>query len=534
MRKWTHLSCFLLLLVAVCAYPQHDTISKAWTAIELSIKTKKDLGIAESKLIEIRKAAERLNNEAAIARTFHLQMLIADLKKEDTLYFRNSSFIDSFLFRNPTPTMELLLHLLQSKRLIHFQHKSLRFGRSKYEQRNLPYNYAAFSYVAIDSIIEYHFGAARAIALTLNNARVEDYLWLSTDPLVFLYKPVLYDLIAAGRIDYFARSLRLPPSLQDDLFDWVQLSQEEMIMRIAQLPVGDDRGYDVLNWYGDWLSFNRNRSEAYYYIETHLRKWMLNNNFNAEIDSLYEIYLQKISVSPINTVRAHGVYQLCLWWNKESKKYFPPRQLDYDSEEIFQERYQYLGVKALELFERNQQLLDSFSYLKSILITMKDQLLSPSLQMELDNYHLPGEHILATLTYKNTQRLYYRIIKTGYYDETVSSATNLVRELMKKIPIRETKVELKLPQDHNSHRTHLIIDGLSNGNYYVLFNDRAFPDTNGAINYVRFEVKSLAILKSENRVYILDRKTGAPISGQEPSEAIPKRKKRISYCYEYN
>jgi len=511
MGKRLCLFFFLFFLIKPFVFSQADTGNEMWTSIERSIKEKRNLDSVYRKLSQLKSEAKAGKNELQLVRAHYYLMQIDDQRKEDTFYFRNSAFIDTLLSQQFGDRAKLILHVLQAKRLKAYTSKSLKFNLSKYEIKDIPFNYAQFDKFQIDSIIRFHFESALTSAKKLNEEPIENYLWFASDPFVYLYKPVLYDLVAGERVHNFKDSERWQYPAANVIEQAFSYSQDEMIRHIPELS--KQAKSPMFDWYGDWISFNHNRPEAYYYIETLLRKWIASGYYpTINADSLYAIYLEKISLSPLSTVRAHGVYQLCLWWNKESLKYSPNPNYDFSYELPFQPKYQFLSAKALDLFESNQQLLDSFAYLKSILVRMKSQILEKTMQAQMESHHLPNENILATLTYKNTAKLYYRIIKSTRYDGINGNRKEQTDQLLKRNVYREEVIDLKLPADHNFHRTHLKIAALEKGEYYLFFSDKPFTEYSSVINHINFTVSGIAMLNSDNRVYVLDRKTGMPIS----------------------
>src|SRR5205085_10136626 len=114
----------------------------------------------------------------------------------------------------------------------------------------------------------------------------------------------------------------------------LSLSQDEFIDEIKSL--GNKDYLIQLKYYKEWLDHHRGNPSAYYFIETLARKFLYDvmtrrYSETEQARKIYEAYLSVISGSRYGTVKAYGVYQLCLLWNQDSKKYFPSNAAEYDS-----------------------------------------------------------------------------------------------------------------------------------------------------------------------------------------------------------
>ena len=140
-------------------------------------------------------------------------MQINDKRSEDSFYFKNSAFIDTFLLNKQLPAeLKWCVMLMHAKRLSDFARRNNRFQRSRYERQDLLINYASYSNKELDSISNVYFENAKRLA---GSKRIEDIgnaLWLSSDPLQFLIKPDLYDITiteqiySAGKINYYIQA----------------------------------------------------------------------------------------------------------------------------------------------------------------------------------------------------------------------------------------------------------------------------------------------------------------------------------------
>ncbi len=515
-----------ILLFSLRCYSQGDFRSSTWHHIDTSVLKKKNLSEVYNLVQRLKQKALAESNYYQTAHCYYYEMLIADQRTEDSLYFRNSSFIDSILLQ-PGVKKDLLvtMHLMQAKRLSGFTKKYLRFNRQRYEFKNLPLNYAGYSNQQLDSIAKYHFEQAKKMAKDIFPNDIDEVMWLSSDPLLFFFKPGLYDVIIAEQINHSVKGIVTPSNLKIKQQSWLSLTQDEFISKIDTASYLDQPDFAIMKFYTEWLNYNKTNLSAYYFIETLARKYfygnlMYDNAHETTYEKLYEGYLKTISSSVFATVKAHAVYQLCLLWNLQSLKYFPAND-GYDHytgtfriNPYFDSTYQYYAKHALDTYYQNKNLLDSFSFIKNILKIMEKQILAHSLKIKMEENNLPGQPILAELIYKNIPMLYYRIVSVKQdYKSFKKKKDDIIKELLQEKNITQKTLTLPLPDDHNKHALYLRFDPLSSGKYFVLLSDSPIDKADSNISYVSFDVTSITVLNNDKRVYVLDRKTGFPLSG---------------------
>ena len=303
------------------------------------------------------------------------------------------------------------------------------------------------------------------------------------------------------------------------------LSPDDFIGKIDSLYTSDPVYLRQLKYYREWLGYHGAAPAKYYFIETLARKFaheVLNSRNDVGMGGDdYEIYLERISSSFYATVKAHGVYQLCLLWNRQASKYFPSRGYAYDylgatyrNNNEYDTGYRYHAVKALRLFEQNKMMLDSFTYLKNILLRMEQQILESEVNIAMEKNSLPGEPMLAELTFKNAGKLYYSIVRRNNgFSFTFRTKQERIRILRQLPELVNHSIDLPSTDDHNAHEAYLRLEGLPAGNYDLLFSHLPLSDSNKQVEQLFFKVTSIAVINNDKRVFVLDRKTGFPLAG---------------------
>ncbi len=512
-----------------------------WDEIEYGISFKKNLDTTQQQVQQLLHNNDVQSNPVSVARLYYYQMLIDDKRSEDSSFFKKSAFIDSILSSTAAPQLKAIMHLLQAKRLSAFLHKSYFISN-----KNLFVNpggpaYSTMSREQLDSSIQSHFDASLSMASTFNKVDAEALLWLAYDPLLFLFKPSFSDIAFVQKLAYLEQQ-KNNRNYSSNKSDWLLLSADELMNTATTLAGLTNDELDIIDTYMQWaMQHKTTNANAYYFIETLARKFLYNNHQSDSVsEKRYEAYLEKISQSPYTAVRANGVYQLCLLWNKMAGTYNPVNEgYDYNyrwnPKPKFDTAIRLHYVKALKLYEQNAAVLDSFSYMKNILISMKEQMIQPRLSIEVYKNQLPGEPVPAMLKYRNAGKVFTKIIKVKQdFDLPVKEYNGkVVKELLlqsvytNKISDKEKQLEALLQQsvyisktfempvlkDYQNHNCFLKFEGLEAGRYFIMYSDAAISGINNHIDFVELQVTNIAVINNDEKVFVLNRKTGFPIVG---------------------
>jgi|CXWL01.1.fsa_nt_gi uncharacterized protein YfaS (alpha-2-macroglobulin family) len=535
MGKHKFLLSGIIFFYPVLLFAQNDFSAKTWHFIDTSITKKAKLDDLLSIVNTIKIKADQEQKYFYSARCLNYRMLIADLRTEDTFYFKNSAFIDTLLQETGlNNTMRYSLHLMQAYRIINFKSRYKKFQQGRYERRDLPINYAAFANDGLDSISQLHFEKAKALSGQISGANINEVLWLSSDPLQFLYKPDMYDIAMAGQIEAVSKKHYFHAGAMLFLKKSIGLSPVDFVTSLDSIGGSNNNTFMELKLYRDWLMYHQSNPSVYYFIESLARKYvydLVKSNY-TDVEKIYETYLKKISISPYGAVRAFGVYQLCLLLNSQGKKYFPSNSYDFDSygeRNDYDTAFRYLPAKALQLLQQNQNVLDSFAYLKNILRQMEEQIRRSDLQLTVQEYNLPGEPILAELKFKNTEKIFYKIVKLNANDVfSFNKPQELIVKLMRMSAFSENLLSLPKTDDYNYHNTYLKLDALPAGTYKLVFANKKLTDSTALIQFLSFNVTTIAVINNDSRIYILNRKTGFPLTGTKIKAGYTKTIKKDS------
>jgi hypothetical protein len=186
----------LLLCAFLQSRAQVDFSSALWQDIDSSLQKKTALKGLSRRVDELIPVAISQGNYLAAARCIDYQVRLRDQLTEDSLFFYNSRTADSLLRLPSLPAdFKTALNLQLARRLTLFTRRGLRFNRKLYERKDLPVNYAALSNPELLQLANRHFETARQLARNLGASPVSDIIWMSSDPLQFLFRPGIYDII---------------------------------------------------------------------------------------------------------------------------------------------------------------------------------------------------------------------------------------------------------------------------------------------------------------------------------------------------
>jgi len=150
------------------------------------------------------------------------------------------------------------------------------------------------------------------------------------------------------------------------------------------------------------------------------------------------------------------------------------------------------------------------------------QINKPVFRIKLRQALLPGKPILSLVTYKNSAKLYFRVVKFSPDIENPASGENLKRQLrsfLKKPVFKKWEQSFPFAHDHRMHTAEIAMPALSIGSYVVFISDDLRFSKESTVLYQQIQVTRLSLLSQENNstqaldIYLLDRANGRPVSG---------------------
>jgi uncharacterized protein YfaS (alpha-2-macroglobulin family) len=167
---------------------------------------------------------------------------------------------------------------------------------------------------------------------------------------------------------------------------------------------------------------------------------------------------------------------------------------------------------------------------------LKQQIEDPTHSISVESVSEPEKPFRALITYRNTNQIYYRILKVDAEAfekrrENYENQTKFLKFLATQKIVKQGSSGLPLPKDYQPHRAEIKLESLPYG-YYVIQTSmkKDFSNTNNILNASPFFVSNIAYLydnnSSSNKLILLHRQKG---------EAIANAKVQIyTNAYDYN
>jgi hypothetical protein len=270
----TMLKTITLALILIVAFhsstkAQNQEQKPDWNSLETSINNKKFLLITEHQLQVIKQQALKSGSDITLARCLYNLMRIRDQRTEDTLYFKNSAFLDTLLAKPASPRLMAILHLMRAQRISRFDAIWYKFNFAAYRTKNVMVDYGAYDAPKRDSVVNADFQSALDYHGIIGD--FADLSWLSSNPEVFLFKAGFADIVYAEQISFMLqRPAKFPrPSLQ--LRTWLSLSSTAFRQKLDSLSASRSASEDPYVGYRNWLTFHQKEPGTIAFIESLLR-----------------------------------------------------------------------------------------------------------------------------------------------------------------------------------------------------------------------------------------------------------------------
>jgi alpha-2-macroglobulin len=505
-----YISFFLTFLIFQSSFAQTDLSESSFKIISKNIAHKYNLVDAENNLQRMYNLAVDKNNQTAKVRCLYYKMLIKDAKTEDSLFFKNSAAIENELEQTIFTTPASMLHLIIAKRLTYF--KNYYHNRPKAalfkNEKGLP-TYNTFSTSQLDSTINFHFIKAIELSKYNHGEKVEEFIWLSKNPLLFLYKPILYDVANAEYISY-AKANRY---LYIQNADYLKLSQDELLQQADTLKTFDTETKKIITLYKNWASVYNQKPQAYYYIEALLRLYLNQFTYGENKQKFYDDYLSILLQSPYNTVKAAGLFysiknkiQQATYYNNSDGYNVPLPTYSFDTSK----RLLYLDAQSL--YKQNKAVLDSFGYLKEDIESDFYQAQKPVVKAWVKNYQLPTVQPSLYVRYKNCTGLQIKISPLASSYSLQNKPDSIQRRLIKNLPIlKQQTINLPDLKDWQYHNVNINIDELPKGSYVLQYKTTNNLDSTATFEHTFLTITNTAVINNDDKVFVLDRTTGKPL-----------------------
>lgn len=474
-----------------------------WDKIEKSIRLKDNLRDMQKELSEIKTAAEKQKNDVELARAMYCGMLVNDLLTEDSLYFKNSAFIDSAL-RAPGsgPALKTMMHLMQARRIQLFLRKSLKFKRSTYETKLLSPSYASLPAPELDSLVAGHLEAAKVLGARLPLIRGE-LRWLSGNAEVLLFKADLEDIAVVEQIGHALSSGNGNFAMLSPGSEIMEYDERKFLQALDEIALKLKWNNKATGGYRYWLNKHRADPEVYGYIVSLVRSAVYESyRQDSAFYRSYERHLLRGMSSSYPLVRAACAFQLFQMYVENGQKYRSGYH-QFNREGFY---------KAMQLYLKHQSDLVKYTFYEKQVSMLVNKIKAMALSAYLQEKQLPGKPVLLKVDYRNVSRFHYRIIRNNHLSGPVQTAAQLLKKSEDQEIVRADSLGLPSSEDNNSHAVYLKLEPFQLGNYHLIFAADDLGSDSVKAGVVSFSITNLAAVSINDRVITLDRKTGFPVN----------------------
>lgn len=509
--KRSILVIILLIVTSLKISAQKNDYDKNWKAVEAFEKK----GLTKSALAEVMKIFDMAltsGNEAQQVKSAMYQMKYRDMVEEDNNE-NNIFYLDTLIAKTKAPAKNIL-QCMQAKSFFNYRERN----------RYRLYNRTALAEEKSKDITTWSIRKLNATISSLFKASLKNEALLKNTPLngydAILSKgentrnlrPTLYDFLAHQALSYFMNSENDVTSASYKFI----LNNEKIFAPVNEFIKTKFSSKDSSSLYfialgllQDILKFHINDANPDALVDADLIRLDFANRhgiFNNK-ESLYEESLKTIEANNSKSpVAAQAMYLRAVLYSEKGNDFDP----------FNNKKNQYEKKRAKELCELAISSYPGSEGAMSCQLLL-DQIITPTLECSTEQVNIPGQPFRGLLKYKNSSRVYLRIVKTSRddikelnrsdYEQTWKKAMSLV-------PQKNWNISLPDPQDYQEHSVEIKIDALPAGIYYLLASLK--PDFTLSQNIMLRQVVVVSnisyILNNKNELYVLDRDNGQPLA----------------------
>ncbi len=496
-----------------------NNYDKDWKRVD-SLEKK---GLTQSALDLIEKIyakAKKEKNDAQFIKSILMRKKFESYKEEFSLE-KSIYKIQSEANQASYPSKQVLQNILASVYWNYYQQNRWKFlNRTQtIDFKNDDVSTWDLNKIVQATIDNYMASIASADSLKKTNLDVYDAIIFKGSKETRTLRPSLYDLLAHRAFDFFANNeaeLSRPANqfhLNEDVFlnDYKKFNE----YKINRTEDSLNLKFYAINLIQSLSKFHQNDENKDALIDVDLKRieFVYRNSNNELKDTLYIRALNKItSTFPKSSLSAEAFYKIAEYYQSKASLYQPLKGDDY----------KWMSKKAMAIAIetiRNYPNTIGASSCESLI----DQIKTKNINITLEDVAEPNKPARALVSYKNMDKLYFRIYKTTYQHYQEMSNYDYNKKFISKILALklEKSFEYNLPNDGDfqQHAVEIKVPEMSNG-FYVLVssNDVNFSTEKSYLSYTTYAVSNIAykhckIKYSEHEFYLVHRQTGEPLKG---------------------
>ncbi|GAA4445720.1 alpha-2-macroglobulin family protein [Ravibacter arvi] len=322
-------------------------------------------------------------------------------------------------------------------------------------------------------------------------------------------RPTLFDLLAHKALDFFENDER---NVTKPAYAF-ELGQPEVFADAAAFSNFEFRtkdtlslDYQALGIYQRLLKFHLKDAKPAALLDADIRRlgYVYRKSVHPDRDALYQEALKNIAQKYRSEPgSAQASYLLAQWYVQKAGEYQP----------FGDTSHRFSAVTAYKIADSvSKKHPDSEGGIN--LFNLKQSIVIPQLSFNVEKVNLPDQPILMLLSYKNSQKANFRLVKaTGRLREIEQKEgqARLWQVLKSEPALRTWEQALPDTKDYQHHRVELKVDPLGIGTYYLTASGGTGAGTPQSI--ARLSVSNLSFVNRGADYFVRHRDSGAPLEG---------------------
>lgn len=506
----------LAILISSQLYAQQPSnFDNSWKEIE-SLK-KQGLPQSALKLVDkIYQQAQNENNQTQLVKALIYKIsLQGDFEEDDKEKAIQQLMADIKTLK--TPEKEIVHSLLGELIFNYYNQNQWKILQRTTTLGPSSSDIQTWDAIRFETVIRTHYQLSLENQKELETIPLSDFQPILIEEKTTNLWPTLYDLLANRALNYFSEStgdfkLTPEPQLSAET-PYFSKANNFVKLSIDGLLLGENHAR-VLRLFQRLLAFHLNAKNIPVLVDLDLRRLVYvyqQSTKTAEIQAMFEAslhqlindYQDKSALQPV-------YYALANLYFNEGQKYIPSTEEPSSSPLVESET---VCNDALNLYSDSLQRVP--------FVTLMAQIQRKEFTLTTQEVLLPGKPALASLDFKNVDKLFFKVIRMDLDDILKSNLQkrDQMKNLLQQQAIVTFSQELPIVKDHQLHTTLMSIPAFDEGLYALFISDQSDFNENSSVDFQTLLVSNISYILKENEstgtgeLYVLDRVTGKPMSG---------------------
>jgi len=500
----------IILVATISSKAQPPLYKKEWKQVDAFIENNMTSSAINTVKYVLTSAIDAKLDAQQLKAVMHLMAFKNNIDDESRK--NNYYFIDSEIVKSISPAKNVLLSM-QAEYLNAYldQNRYTIYERTKLAEDNKG-DFETWDISKIQSKISSLYLQSLENSNLLKQTPIEQFdAILEKGENTRLLRPTLFDFLGHRALDYFTKDERdvTQPSFAFVINDERAFgSAENFTSTSFKVKDRESNYYQALLLFQSLTDFHLKDIKPNALADLNLKRFdfVYEKGAFENKDKLYEACLQNMEQDAKLEKEAHQAMYL------RAQLYYK-KGTEYEGNKNPLLRWQIRNAKLL-----CDTIINTFTGTEGAInaTNLLQQINEPSINTETEKTVLPSLPFKGLITYKNTPKVYYRIIQITQ-EETISLWKNgseqIRASILEKKAQREGSFNLPGNEDFQTHATEFKIEPLQNGIYLLIVSsDSNFSTSNNCLTQQTFFVSEISYVSNENEYYVLDRETGKPLN----------------------